>query len=315
MWAPRVIAGGLLLVGVLAAALALRKRQPLVSLSLLWFVVTLVPVSNVLPIGNWMAERFLYAPSVGFCMLVSSVVLMGAEGRPRLWPAAVAGLVCVGLGWAVLTVDKNRDWDDGLRFWKAATVANPRSAQAHTSLGMQYLAHNLPRKTIREEEDSSRLQSPGPVDLLSLGQAWRDLGDTAKAESFFAQAVRHEETAYTAHLNLAMISYGRSLWKSAAEHMEAALRINPADSEVRAALGECYVRLLRYSDAIRELTTALQASPGLPRGLYWLGRAYAATGKRELAIACLDRLLQGEPSSPFAGRARELAERLRKQAE
>ena len=38
--------------------------------SFIWFTATLLPVSNIIPIENIMADRYLYLPSLGFCMII-----------------------------------------------------------------------------------------------------------------------------------------------------------------------------------------------------------------------------------------------------
>src|SRR5204863_412171 len=54
---------------LLVAALWLRKKERLFSWGVLFFFVMMLPTSNVLiTIGSIMAERFLYLPSVGFCV-------------------------------------------------------------------------------------------------------------------------------------------------------------------------------------------------------------------------------------------------------
>jgi hypothetical protein len=36
-----------------------------------WFMITLLPVSNLIEIHNPIAERYLYLPLVGFCIIIS----------------------------------------------------------------------------------------------------------------------------------------------------------------------------------------------------------------------------------------------------
>jgi hypothetical protein len=40
-----------------------------------WFVLTLLPVANVIPTGVLVAERTLYLPSLGVCCLAASVLV------------------------------------------------------------------------------------------------------------------------------------------------------------------------------------------------------------------------------------------------
>src|SRR3990167_2318360 len=42
--------------------------------STIWFFVTLLPVLNIIPINNIIAERYLYIPGIGFTMLFGSIL-------------------------------------------------------------------------------------------------------------------------------------------------------------------------------------------------------------------------------------------------
>src|SRR5262249_22160015 len=65
----RVILSALVLLGLLGVAWWLRKRQPIVSFSILWFFVTLAPTSSFFPINDVIFEHRLYLPMVGLCLL------------------------------------------------------------------------------------------------------------------------------------------------------------------------------------------------------------------------------------------------------
>lgn len=43
--------------------------------SVFWFFITLIPFSNILPLRVFMAERYLYLPSVAFSLLLSHLLI------------------------------------------------------------------------------------------------------------------------------------------------------------------------------------------------------------------------------------------------
>ena len=43
--------------------------------SVVWFFVTLLPVLNIVPIENIMAERYLCLPIIKFCMLIGNLLV------------------------------------------------------------------------------------------------------------------------------------------------------------------------------------------------------------------------------------------------
>ena len=86
-WASaRVLLGAAIVVATLVAFVAALRRAPAVALGLAWLVLPLGVVLQIVPILNVAAERFLYLPSVGFCLVAAWLAM---RARPRL-PAAVA---------------------------------------------------------------------------------------------------------------------------------------------------------------------------------------------------------------------------------
>jgi hypothetical protein len=90
-----VVLGGLVLLIAVASAWRFRSRAPLAALGLAWFVVVILPVSNlIVPAGVMLAERTLYLPSVGLAFVVAAVGnRMLDRDRLRAF-MAVAAVLC-----------------------------------------------------------------------------------------------------------------------------------------------------------------------------------------------------------------------------
>lgn len=116
-----------------ATALAWRYRAarwPLFSWA--WFIIFLLPVSNLIPIAAIMAERFLYLPMAGVCLL-AGWILAGLSAKPRRILATVLCLAMLGL-----TLRRGLEWQEPGRFWKTETARSPNSAIAHNNLGQHH---------------------------------------------------------------------------------------------------------------------------------------------------------------------------------
>ena len=63
-------------------ALWLASRSPVAAFAIAWTVITYLPVSNVVPLtAYFVAERYLYVPSFGICLLAA--ISLDALGRRR----------------------------------------------------------------------------------------------------------------------------------------------------------------------------------------------------------------------------------------
>ena len=104
-------AGLIVVMSVLIAGWAMRRRSPAVSFGIAWMAITLLPVSNVIiPTGIVLAERTLFLPSVGFVITVTALVDVLLSGDARLArPVVCAGLVLVAIG-VGRSVERQRVW-------------------------------------------------------------------------------------------------------------------------------------------------------------------------------------------------------------
>jgi protein O-mannosyl-transferase len=130
---------GLALIGCgLIAAWMLAKKKPFVSLGILFFFVTLLPVSNwIMPIALLMAERFLYTPAFGFALLAGMAWAAITDVRSRRLVAA--GVVSIA---ALLCIGHNYIWQDTLTFHENAVRVVPQNARARMGYGFALLRIN-----------------------------------------------------------------------------------------------------------------------------------------------------------------------------
>ena len=124
-----------------------RRRQPLFSFGVFFFFGMMLPMANLVrPIGSIMAERFLYLPSIGFCLVAAlalrslgdklvAVLALPASWRPWAWlPLPIAVLLLLG----VRTYARNVDWSTEFSLWQSAIAAAPNSFKTHKGLANGY---------------------------------------------------------------------------------------------------------------------------------------------------------------------------------
>jgi tetratricopeptide (TPR) repeat protein len=129
---------------IVTVAFKARRRAPLVTFGLIWFVLGLVP-SSVLGVlaqtGLLMAEHRVYLSSCGFFMAAAAFMVTLATpdtaSSRRLIPigGAIATLVFVFL---YLTIQRNRVWEDPIRLWQEAARLAPDTPAAYLGLGNEY---------------------------------------------------------------------------------------------------------------------------------------------------------------------------------
>jgi tetratricopeptide (TPR) repeat protein len=84
------------------------------------------------------------------------------------------------------------------------------------------------------------------------------------------------------------------------EKYKEAVRANPQDGMGHYNLGEVYVELSRYSEALPALQEAIRINPKLRSGYYLLGYALVHLGRDDEAIEPTERALELDPKSQVA---------------
>ena len=130
---PKVIVSILIICVILFAAVKVRKKLPLISFSILWFFLTLLPVAYIFPQGIAIAEKYLFLASVGWAVVIAYAITKLKIKNEKLKIVAVALLL---LFYGGLTVKRTFDWRNEVVFWRTLTVQHPGSALAHFTLGV-----------------------------------------------------------------------------------------------------------------------------------------------------------------------------------
>lgn len=126
-------------------------------------VLPFIPASNLLfPVGFVIAERVLYIPSMGFCVLVGYGVwhIVSSSDRKILRILVSVGLVCLVAVHSTKTLTRNRDWHSSLTLYNSAVQISPRNgkmfnnlATVHDKNGNRSFAEELFRYSIGVEPE------------------------------------------------------------------------------------------------------------------------------------------------------------------
>jgi len=123
-WSPAVLAGLASLIAlVLAGVSAARKSGwELAGFGLLWTGLFLLPVSNLLPMLQYLAERFLYLPLIGW--LIASAAIVSACRRQSI--IRMTAFVVIVL-WAVTAWNRSWIWRDPVTLFVRSSQEGPHT--------------------------------------------------------------------------------------------------------------------------------------------------------------------------------------------
>lgn len=261
---PLPLLAAALLAGLLLLGWALREKAPPVAWGIFWTALALLPVSNLLPVGELGAERFLYWPSVGACGALGWAVAPRGEGaRPRALSAALAGAVLVLF--AANTVDRNRDWSNPLALWSKTVSQSPDSVNARMNLGKALFQAGRVEEAGEQFEAALKL-SPNYVEgLNNLGAVYARLGRLDEARRAFRRVTLIEPGHGDGWFNLGYLLYKQGDLPGAEKAMERARAADPQNPKTAYLSGVVAFRLGKLDEAEALWRETLRLDPSFTR--------------------------------------------------
>ena len=255
------LAAALILLALAFTGLALVRRQPILSFSILWFLITLSIESSFIGL-DLVFEHRLYLPMFGFALALG--YLFSMVPRRRLAPATtLAGLIVVVL--ALGTIVRNETWQDPAALWADAAAKNPSSYRAHNNLGRVLVARGQAEQAALQFSEAIRLKPDYAEAYNNLGTVHAQTGRLELAQVNFAKAIELNPRYAQAYNNLgvALLSEGRAL--DAARQLVTAIRLEPRYAKAHANLSDALARLGQVAAACRHLLTAIELDAAVPR--------------------------------------------------
>jgi tetratricopeptide (TPR) repeat protein len=256
----------LVVVSFIAAMYLLRDRNRVAFLCLLWIALPLLPVLYIPALGHSVfAERYLYMPSMGFAILVSTILSFAVTSGP--FGRRVFGLTMYAVVFIVIflyfsgTIKRNPVWKDDLSIWVDTAMKSPESHSVHHNLGLAYYDRGRIDEAIAEYKLALKLR-PDEADVHNnLGLAYYDQGRTDEAMDQYRMALELKPDLAKALNNLGNAYLRKAQYDKAFEQYREALKIKPGLAGTHLNMGNVYYIAGRTDEAIDRYRTALRLAP------------------------------------------------------
>jgi protein O-mannosyl-transferase len=110
----------------------------------LFYVLTILPVLQILPVGEaFAADRYMYIPSIGIFYLISegscSLYALKFRNNKTIKNVLLIGIVCITFILSYLTYERNLIWQNSITLWSDVIKKYPSSWVAYVNRGSAYL--------------------------------------------------------------------------------------------------------------------------------------------------------------------------------
>jgi tetratricopeptide (TPR) repeat protein len=275
-FSPLALVSLLMLLVMAAGVWMLWKRAPSAVFWALWIVVGLLPVMTLGRFGDViMADRFLYLPSVGLCLLVGFATRFlgrGVLGGRRLW-VTMLSIVLVG-PLAAASFSRSAVWASDQTLFTDMLKTSPGSALVRNNYGLT-------------------LYGRGELEL---------------AIEQFRMAVQLAPNYAMAHNNLGAALERRGWRSESLKHYRVAVDLAPGAMRAERNLGHLLLRVGQYDEGQRRLLELLELYPNSPDVLYAVADLRYRVGAVAAAVVYLEQSLSADPwhaeSHYFLGKIR-----------
>ena len=176
---PWVLGGLFLSAGAVILLMILPGRSPAGFVATAWIVAFWLPTANLWPLAYLAADRYLYAPLAGGCLLLAAGLGLLAVRLGKV-PAGLL-LLTIFFGYVLLTWSQVDTWRNEEALWIQAYQVSPTSAFALNNLGNFALERGDQPAALRFYQESFRNNPYNPTSNFNLGFLYRIIGDLPAA--------------------------------------------------------------------------------------------------------------------------------------
>lgn len=266
-------------IGLLVLILRGWKNRSLISFGIAFFLITLSIVSNIVfPVGTNMAERFMFMPSVGFCLILAVLLakINAKATETRVNNQGLGMILVIVALFSLKTFTRNPAWKDDYTIFTTDIETSPNSAKLQTSVGGSTIdryknSTNEIEKKTKITEAIGHLQKALEIHptfknpYLLMGNGYYYLQDFDKAIVEYRKALQLDPNFKDAKINLALtyreggkiVGQQQKNLPKAIEMLSKAVEVDPTDVSAMSYLGTAYGMSNQPQNLIDVLTKAL----------------------------------------------------------
>ena len=257
------------------------RRTKIIFFSLFFFLITLLPYLNIIPISTLKADRYVFIASFSYVLLLGIVFDRFYAYQRKKFSEGFFRLLSVALfffllaGYSLMTIRQNEIWENSYTLWTDAVEKHPESNTANALMGVVYMELGEDQKAVKYLKKA--IQSL-PYDYQSrnnLGIVYGRSDEPEKALQEFNTAIWLRPDDDAIKINLSVFYQRQKEFKKAEEVLKYLLSRNPQNATLYYRMGLVYKDAGQYEAAISELLKSNELAPNIINPYVELGNIYA----------------------------------------
>ncbi len=254
---PMFIVSLSVLVAVVIIGIRSYKVSKIYFFSIFFFLITLMPFSNIFPQLTIMADRYLYLPSFGFCLLLGYLLLKIKNKK-----IAVLLVTFVVISYSVLTIENNKVWKSQSAVLNNAIEKNKgKGTMANVALA-EYLASQKDYdNAVKYSLIAIELQPNNFYAYKNLGRIYGELGNYSLAIKYYKLALDIKPDLYQSYDNIGLLYSYIKDYENATTYLKKAIELYPDFAKAHNDIATVYAKQGKFDFAIQEFKKAISLNP------------------------------------------------------
>ncbi|XP_045139721.1 protein O-mannosyl-transferase TMTC4 isoform X3 [Echinops telfairi] len=253
----------LCLIGLICQALCSEDshKRRILTLGLGFLVIPFLPASNLFfRVGFVVAERVLYLPSVGYCVLLTFAfgALSKHTKRKKLIAVLILGILILNM---LRCMVRSAEWRSEEQLFRSALSVCPLNAKVHYNVGKNLADNGNQTAAIRYYREAVRLNPKYVHAMNNLGNILKERNELQEAEELLSLAVQIQPDFAAAWMNLGIVQNSLKRFEAAEHSYRTAIRHRRKYPDCYYNLGRLYADLNRHMDALNAWRNATVLKP------------------------------------------------------
>ena len=265
------------------------RRYSLVTLSIVWFFLTLA-VESLVTSADVIVEHRMYLPmvglSLGFGVLMKEFVYEKNLKIGLLFGSAVV------IALAVLTFQRNDVWENDIKLWGNAIEGSPRKARPLNNRGVEFKKLGFLDLALSDLDHAIVIKPDYPEAYFNRGNLYKMKGQYDLALADLTKAIDlepHNAEGYSAR---AYLYRRKDMVEEALKDFDAAITLDPNNAETYNNRAYIYQKTGHKQDAIADYSRAISVQPDYIYAYNNRGNLYLEKGDYTAAIEDYDRAIK-----------------------
>ncbi|XP_053311295.1 protein O-mannosyl-transferase TMTC4 [Spea bombifrons] len=237
------------------------QKRRILTVGLGFLIIPFLPASNVFfRVGFAVAERVLYLPSIGYCVLVTYgyCKLCRQVKNKKLLGTVMLGIVAINVARCIY---RSHQWTSEELLFNSALSVCPLNAKVHYNVGKNLADRGHQAAAIQYYREAVRLNPKYVHAMNNLGNILKERDELQEAEQLLSRAVSIQPDFSAAWMNLGIVQNSLTRFDEAEKSYLTALKYRKKYPDCYYNLGRLYADLNRHMDALNAWRNATYLKP------------------------------------------------------